>query len=102
MKKLLDKVKGFFTSKGFRKTVKIIGFFFLGLFALILVSAIGLRIYFESNKTEIVKKINAQINENISGEAKIGDIGYKFLIGFPNFTVVLKDVELKDSLNVLC
>jgi hypothetical protein len=62
------------------------------------VSAIGLRIYFESNKTEIVKKINTQINDNILGEAKIGDIGYKFLIGFPNFTVVLKDVELKDSL----
>lgn len=98
MKNFLDKVKGFFATKGFKKTVKIIGFFFLGLFALILVSAIGLRIYFENNKTEIVKKINIQINENISGEAKIGDIGYKFLIGFPNFTVVLKDVELQDSL----
>ena len=98
MRKFLDKVKGVFAAKKLKKTVKIIGFFFLGLFALILVSAIGLRIYFESNKTEIVKKINAQINENISGEAKIGDIGYKFLIGFPNFTVVLKDVELKDSL----
>ncbi|MBP6586534.1 MAG: AsmA family protein [Flavobacterium sp.] len=63
-----------------------------------MVSAIGLRIYFESNKTEIIKKINTQINENILGEAKIGDIGYKFLIGFPNFTVVLKDVVLKDRL----
>ena len=98
MKKFLDKVKGFFATKGFKKTFKIIGFFFLGLLGLILVSAIGLRIYFENNKTEIVKKINTQINENISGEAKIGDIGYKFLIGFPNFTVVLKDLELKDSL----
>lgn len=98
MKEFYKKVKGFFATKGFKKTVKVIGFFFLGLFAVILVSAIGLRIYFEMNKTEIVKKINAQINENISGEAKIGDIGYKFLIGFPNLTVVLKDVELKDSL----
>ena len=93
-----DKFKSFFSTKGFKKTFKIIGFFFIGLFALILVSAIGLRIYFERNKTEIVAKINAQINENILGEAKIGNIGYKFLIGFPNFTVVLKDVELKDSL----
>ena len=98
MKEFYNKVKGFFAAKAFRKTFKIIGFFFLGLFALILVSAIGLRIYFENNKAEIVKKINTQINENISGEAKIGDIGYKFLIGFPNFTVVLKEVELKDSL----
>lgn len=92
MKKLADK------AKVIRKTFKIIGIFFLSLFALMLVSAIGLRIYFEKNKTEIVKKINTQINDNILGEAKIGDIGYKFLVGFPNFTVVLKDVELKDSL----
>ena len=98
MKKFLDEVKGFFTTKFFKKTFKIIGFLFLGLFALILVSAIGLRIYFENNKTEIVQKINTQINENILGEAKIVDIGYKFLIGFPNFTVVLNDVELKNSL----
>jgi len=92
MKKLADK------AKVVRKIFKIIGIFFLSLFALMLVSAIGLRIYFEKNKTEIVKKINTQINDNILGEAKIGDIGYKFLVGFPNFTVVLKDVELKDSL----
>ena len=98
MKESFNKVKGFFTSKGFKKTIKITGFFFIGLFSLILISAIGLRIYFERNKTEIVAKINTQINDNISGEAKIGDIGYKFLIGFPNFTVVLKNVELKDSL----
>jgi hypothetical protein len=98
MKKLFDKIKGIFSSKGFKNIFKIIGFFFLGLFGLIIVSAIGLRIYFENHKTEIVSKINTQINETIQGEAKIGDIGYKFLIGFPNFTVVLKDVELKDSL----
>lgn len=98
MENYYHKAKSFFATKGFKKTFKIIGFFFIGLFSLILVSAIGLRIYFERNKTEIVAKINTQINENILGEAKIGDIGYKFLIGFPNFTVVLKDVELKDSL----
>jgi len=86
------------TAKGFKKTFKIIGFFFIGLFALILVSAVGVRIYFERNKTEIVEKINYQINDNISGEVKIGDIGYKFLTGFPNFTVVLNDVEVNDSL----
>jgi len=94
----LGKFKSFFVTKGFKKTFKIIGYFFIGLFTLILVSAIGLRIYFEKNKSEIVAKINTQINDNILGEAKIGDIGYEFLIGFPNFTVVLNDVELKDSL----
>ena len=98
MENYYHKAKSFLATKRFKKSVNIIGFFFLGLFALILVSAIGLRIYFERNKTEIVQKINSQINENILGKVKIGDIGYKFLIGFPNFTVVLNDVELKDSL----
>ena len=86
------------TAKGFKKTFKIIGFFLIGLFAVILVIALGVRIYFERNKTEIVETINNQINDNISGEVKIGDIGYKFLTGFPNFTVVLNDVEVNDSL----
>jgi uncharacterized protein involved in outer membrane biogenesis len=98
MEKHYDKTRSPQKSNRLKKIFKIIGFFFIGLFSLILISAIGLRIYFERNKTEIVAKINTQINENILGEAKIGDIGYKFLIGFPNFTVVLNQVELKDSL----
>jgi uncharacterized protein involved in outer membrane biogenesis len=98
MKKVFDTFKSVFASKVVKKTFKIVGFFFLGLLALIIVSATGLRIYFENHKTEIVKKINTKINENILGEAKIGDIGYKFLVGFPNFTMVLKNVELEDSL----
>ncbi|NDP28185.1 MAG: AsmA family protein [Flavobacterium sp.] len=95
-----NKVKNFFATKRIRKTIKIIGFFFIGLFSIVLVSAIGLRIYFENNKPEIIKKINTQINENISGEVQIGGIGYKFLVGFPNFTLVLSDVEVRDSLFV--
>lgn len=98
MEKHYNKTKKVFNPKRFKKKFKLIGFFLIGLLALILVSAIAARIYFDSNKTEIVNKINTQINENILGEAKIGDIGFKFLIGFPNFTVVLKKVELKDSL----
>lgn len=97
MGEFYNKIKSFLATKGFKKTIKIIGFFFLGLFALILVSAIGLRIYFERNKTEIIAKLNTQINENIQGEAKIGDIGYKFLIGLPYFTLAVHDVELRDN-----
>ncbi|WP_395050927.1 AsmA family protein [Flavobacterium sp.] len=98
MEEHYDKTKSPQKSNRLKKIFKITGFFFIGLFTLILISAIGLRIYFESNKAEIVAKINTQINDNILGEVKIGDIGYKLLIGFPNFTVVLNQVELKDSL----
>lgn len=93
-----NKIKNAFASNGFKKALKIIGFFFLGLFAILLLSAFGLGLYFENHKADIIAKINTQINENIQGESKIGDVGYKFLIGFPNFTLVLKDVELKDNL----
>ncbi len=72
-------------------------FGFLGLFALVLVSAIGLHIYFESNKTKIIAKINNQINENIQGEVKISDISYQFLRSFPNFTLVVNQVEIRDN-----
>ena len=81
-----------------RKILRRIGFFVLGLLGLILVIFIGLRIYFNQNKEAIMTEINQKINDNISGHASIGDVGYKFLIGFPNFTVVLNKVELQDSL----
>ena len=38
-----------------------------------------------------------KINENINGKFHITDFHYKFLTGFPNFTLALKDVELKDN-----
>ena len=42
-------------------------------------------------------KINTKINENINGKFHVGDFQYKFLTGFPNFTLALKNVELKDN-----
>ncbi|HEY6143636.1 MAG TPA: AsmA family protein [Flavobacterium sp.] len=92
-----DKVKKVFATQGFKKTIKVIKYFCIGLLSFILIFAIGLRIYFESNKTEIVAKINTQINENILGEAKIGDIEYLFLLGFPDFTLGINDVEIRDN-----
>jgi hypothetical protein len=85
-------------SNRFKKILKRIGFFALGLLLLILVLFLGIRIYFQQNKASIMTEINKKINDNISGHASIGDLSYKFLIGFPNFTVVLKKVELQDSL----
>jgi hypothetical protein len=85
----------------FKKILKRIGFFALGLLLLLLVLFLGIRIYFQQNKVSIMTEINKKINDNISGHANIGDLSYKFLIGFPNFTVVLKKVELQDSLYVI-
>lgn len=97
MKETLHRIKVFLQSAGFRKYAKRFGFFILGLIALLLIACGGLSIYFNRNKTEIIAKINAKINENINGEFHIGDFQYKFLTGFPNFTLALKDVEIKDK-----
>jgi hypothetical protein len=94
MNELLQKGKAFFKTRAF----KIIKICLISLFSFLIVLFIGLRIYFEKNKDTIMTEINQKINENILGHASIGDVGYKFLIGFPNFTVVLRDVELRDSL----
>ncbi|MFH6986731.1 AsmA-like C-terminal region-containing protein [Flavobacterium collinsii] len=90
-------IKNFFRSIHFRKYARRFGFFILGLIALLLIACGGLSLYFNRNKTEIIAKINTKINENINGKFHIGDFHYKFLTGFPNFTLALKDVEVKDN-----
>lgn len=82
----------------FRKIIKRLGFLFIGFVVLVLLCSGVLAVYFNINKAEIVTKINAEINENINGTIHIGDIKYKFLAGFPNMTLTLNQVELKDRL----
>lgn len=93
----LHKIKDYLQSVHFKKYAKRFGIFILILIALLLLACGGLSVYFNRNKTEIVAKINTKINENINGKFHIGDFHYKFLTGFPNFTLVLKDVEVKDN-----
>ncbi|WP_241687365.1 AsmA family protein [Flavobacterium sp. YO64] len=97
MRETLQQIKNFFQSVGFKKYAKRFGYFILGLIALLLIACGGLSIYFNRNKTEIIAKVNAKINENINGDFHIGDFHYKFLTGFPNFTLALNDIELKDK-----
>lgn len=97
MASTLHKIKQFLQSARFKKYAKRFGFFVLGLVALVLIAGAGLSIYFNRNKTEIMAKINTKINDNINGDFHIGDFQYKFLTGLPNFTLALKDVELKDK-----
>ena len=97
MAETLHNIKTFFQSARFKKYAKRFGLFILGLIVLLFIACGGLSIYFNRNKTEIIAKINTKINENINGKFHIGDFHYKFLIGFPNFTLALKDVQLKDN-----
>lgn len=93
MNTFIQKGKNFLKTKTF-KWVKV---FCISLLVLLLLLFISLHLYFEQNKENIVTEINEKINENIAGHANIGNVGYKFLTGFPNFTVVLNNVMLRDS-----
>jgi hypothetical protein len=97
MKNTLPGIKNFFNSARFKKYARRFGFFILGCLTLFLIGSGVLSWYFNQNKTEIIAKINTKINENINGKFNIGDFQYKFLTGFPNFTLALKEVELKDN-----
>lgn len=98
MNQFWDATKTYFKTIHFRKIIKKIGFFFLGIVLFLLLFSVVLAVYFNNNKAEIVTQINAKINDNITGTIDIGDIKYKFLKGFPNMTLALSQVELKDSL----
>jgi len=98
MNDFLHRIKTYFQTINFRKIIKRIGFTFLGIVAFLFMASVALAVYFEANKATIVKQLNAKINENITGTIAIGDINYKFLKGFPKMTLVLSQVELKDSL----
>jgi hypothetical protein len=97
MKETLSKTKSFLQSDSFKKYAKRFGYFILGLIAILLLACGALSVYFNRNKTEIIAKVNAKINENINGKFHVTDFHYKFLTGFPNFTLALKDVEIKDN-----
>jgi hypothetical protein len=98
MNQYLQRTKSYFQTMNFRKIIKRIGFLLLGIVAFLVIASAVLSVYFKNNKEEIVTQINAKINENITGTIVIGDINYKFFKGFPNMTLALSQVELKDSL----
>jgi hypothetical protein len=97
MKTALLQIKNFLQSPCFKKYARRFGYFIAGCMVLVLILAGSLSFYFNRNKTEIIAKINTTINENINGQFHVGDFQYKFLTGFPNFTLALKEVELKDN-----
>lgn len=97
MQQILLQIKTFLQSDPFKKYAKRFGFFILGLVAILLIACGCLSLYFNQNKAEIIAKVNHKINENINGKFHVTDFHYKFLTGFPNFTLALKEVEIKDN-----
>lgn len=68
------------------------------LFLLIILSYMCLAWYINTHKQEVLQKITVSLNENMSGSIVIGDIEPTFLKGFPQVSLRLDDVTVKDSL----
>ena len=79
MNQFWKSIENFFKVTNFRKTIKISGFFIVGIVAFFLIFSGAVALYFNNNKAEIITQINAKINDNITGRIDIGDIRYKFL-----------------------
>lgn len=98
MSRFFENLKNLFKNNTPKKIIKKIGFLFMGLLAIILFTSLGLLLYVNQNKPKILAEINEQLSQNINGELEIQDLKFKFLTGFPNATIALKKVTLKDSL----
>lgn len=59
---------------------------------------IGLAVYVSVNKKKLQSSITKELNKNLNGSLTINNIEPTFLKGFPNVSVSLKKVEIKDSL----
>ncbi|WP_158618149.1 AsmA family protein [Chitinophaga lutea] len=68
------------------------------LLALVIVLWLILALVMRSRKQAILSEITQQLSETIDGDLVIRDMEPSLLRGFPNISVTLKDVTLKDSL----
>jgi len=71
---------------------------FGSLVILIIIIFIGLAIYVNANKKELLLSITAELNKNINGSLTVDSMEPTFLKGFPGVSVSLKKVEIRDSL----
>jgi hypothetical protein len=98
MNAILERIVSNSKKINFKAVLKQLAYFFASLLLMILISSGLFAVYFNNNKPQIVAQINKIINENIVGSIIIKDINYKFFKGFPNVTLALSQVEVKDSL----
>lgn len=68
------------------------------LLAIVFVLWAALAIYVSRNEKKITEAVTRQINENISGEVKIGSMETSLFRGFPFASLSLRDVSIRDSL----
>ncbi|MBC9933283.1 AsmA family protein [Chitinophaga qingshengii] len=81
-----------------RKWLKVVLIAGGSLIALIILISVGLALYIKVNKAAFLKQITDQLNDNINGEISVEDMEPSLFRSFPNMSIALKKVVLRDSL----
>ncbi len=68
------------------------------IFALVVVLYTAAALYIHFKKPEILSKLTFELNQKINGQLTIEDVDPSFFVDFPNLSVKLENVELRDSL----
>src|SRR5438874_116040 len=87
-------MKNIFLKKGLRITLRGLGI----IVALFICVWIFLWAYVTYNKAGIIAKVKAGINKQVKGKIEIRDVAVDFFHNFPNVSVRLTDVSIRDSL----
>jgi len=69
-----------------------------GLFALLLILLLILKIYVGNNKAKLIADATAKISEKIGGKIEIKDVGVSLFKNFPYLTISLQHLKITDSL----
>jgi len=82
----------------FRKLVRWILKFAIGLFVVIVLAATGSFIYVYLNKDVIINRFSATLNRLVNGEIKMKEIKIDFFHYFPSTAIHIKEFAVRDSL----
>jgi hypothetical protein len=68
-----------------------------GLVMLVVLLLVGATLYITYNKTKVLKMVNDQLAKSVDGTLIIGDMKPNFFSGFPDISLTLKNVLIRDK-----
>jgi hypothetical protein len=70
---------------------------FAGLVLLVLLLLVGATLYITFNKAKVLKMVNEQLDKSVDGTLVIGDMKPNFFRGFPDVSLTLQNVVIRDK-----
>jgi len=70
---------------------------FAGLVLLVILFVIGAMLYVTYNKGRVLKMVSSELNQNLNGQITIGDMKPQLFKHFPNISLELKNVTIRDN-----